>query len=194
MSTFVRHLPGRLPDRIADLVGRDDQVVYSDQARALVAGKRILVTGAGGSIGSEIVRQLHSLEPDVVYLLDHDESAMHHLELELYGHGLFVDDRTVLANIRDRAGIARVLCQLRPDIVYHAAAHKHLPLLERYPSEGVKTNVLGTMNVVSAAVEANVSHFINVSTDKAAKPTSVLGATKRLAEQVVSAYAGRGTR
>lgn len=178
----------------ADLLDRGHDVVYRPQAIKLIAGKRILVTGAGGSIGSELVRQLHGLASAEVFLLDHDESGMHALQLELFGHGLLDDERTILADIRDRLTIHRVMQDVRPDIVFHAAAHKHLPLLERYPSEGVKTNVLGTQNVVSAAVDAGVERFINVSTDKAASPTSVLGATKRLAELIVADHAGRGTK
>jgi FlaA1/EpsC-like NDP-sugar epimerase len=152
------------------------------------------VTGAGGSIGSELVRQVVKLAPAKVYLLDHDESSMHALQLELQGHGLLDDDRVVLADIRDRVRLARIMSSVRPEVVLHAAAHKHLPLLERYPAEGVKTNVLGTANVVAASVAAGVECFVNVSTDKAASPTSVLGATKRVAEMVVAAHAGRGTR
>ena len=177
-----------------ELLFRDDQIVYGHEARALHAGKRILVTGAGGSIGSEIVRQLHTLHPGAVYMLDHDESAMHSLQLELNGHGLLDDDTTVLADIRDRDQIARLFAEIKPDIVYHAAAHKHLPLLERHPGEGVKTNIAGTHNVISAAVAVGVERFINISTDKAASPTSVLGATKRLAEMIVASYAGSDAR
>lgn len=185
---------GTLDALAAGLLARSGSIVYGPTARALVAKKRILVTGAGGSIGSEIVRQLGTLHPQVVYLLDHDESALHALQLQMHGHGLLDDDRTILADVRDRVGMVRVMREVRPDIVYHAAAHKHLPLVERYPTEGVKTNVLGTDCVVSAAVEAGAKLFVNISTDKAARPTSVLGATKRLAEMIVSDHAGRGTR
>ena len=190
----MRPASGRPPVSPADLLGRGYDTVYSPTARQLVAGKRVLVTGAGGSIGSELVRQLQGLGAGVVFRLDHDEAALHSLQMELEGNGLLNDDRIVLADIRDRGTLGRILQGIKPDIVYHAAAHKHLPLLERHPDEGVKTNVLGTSNVVSAAVAAGVSRFVNVSTDKAARPTSVLGSTKRLAEMVVSSYAGGGTR
>lgn len=179
---------------VTDLLGRGDPVVYGAAAARLVAGKRILVTGAGGSIGSEIVRQLHRLEPAIVYLLDHDESALHALQLELAGHGLMDDETIILADIRDESTMRRVLAEIRPHIVYHAAAHKHLPLLERFPAEGVKANVIGTLNVVRASMAAGVERLVNVSTDKAARPTSVLGSTKRLAEMVVTGHAGRGVR
>jgi FlaA1/EpsC-like NDP-sugar epimerase len=178
----------------AELLKRCPNPTYGPKVHDLVAGKRLLVTGAGGSIGSEIVRQLETLHPAAVYLLDHDETSLHHLELQLHGNGLLCDDRTILADIRDRAGMRRIFFDIQPEIVYHAAAHKHLPLLERYPSEGVKTNILGTENVVAAAVEAGADLFINISTDKAARPVSVLGVTKRLAEMIVSDHAGRGTR
>jgi FlaA1/EpsC-like NDP-sugar epimerase len=178
----------------AELLKRCPNPTYGPRVHDLIAGKRILVTGAGGSIGSEIVRQLETLHPAAVYMLDHDETSLHHLELQLHGNGLLCDDRTILADIRDRAGMRRIFSEVQPEIVYHAAAHKHLPLLERYPTEGVKTNILGTENVVAAAVEAEADQFINISTDKAARPVSVLGVTKRLAEMIVSDYAGRGTR
>jgi FlaA1/EpsC-like NDP-sugar epimerase len=178
----------------ADLLGREPNPTLGEGARRLIEGRRVLVTGAGGSIGSELVRQVAKLAPAEIYLLDHDESAMHAVQLELRGHGLLDDDRVVLADIRDRARLVRLMATVKPHVVLHAAAHKHLPLLERYPAEGVKTNVLGTANVVSAAIAAGVECFVNVSTDKAARPTSVLGATKRVAEMVVAAHAGRGTR
>jgi FlaA1/EpsC-like NDP-sugar epimerase len=185
---------GRIDVSTADLLGRGRSIVYGPEVQRLIAGKRILVTGAGGSIGSEIVRQLETHHPGAVYLLDHDESALHALQLRLHGHGLLDDERTILADVRDRVGIGRIMREVRPEIVYHAAAHKHLPLVERYPSEGVKTNVLGTDCVVSAAAEVGAELFVNISTDKAARPSSVLGATKRLAEMVVRDHAGRGTR
>jgi FlaA1/EpsC-like NDP-sugar epimerase len=178
----------------ADLLGREPNPTLGAGARRLIEGRRVLVTGAGGSIGSELVRQVAKLAPAEIYLLDHDESAMHAVQLELRGHGLLDDDRVVLADIRDRARLVRLMATVQPHVVLHAAAHKHLPLLERYPAEGVKTNVLGTSNVVSAAIAAGVECFVNVSTDKAARPTSVLGATKRVAEMIVAAHAGRGTR
>jgi FlaA1/EpsC-like NDP-sugar epimerase len=173
------------PSDLAYLLGRAHTLSYSDGARALVEGKRFLITGAGGSIGSEIVRQLYSLEPEAIFLLDRDESLMHAVQLNLHGHGLFEDNRAILADIRDRSAMHRVMESVRPDVVFHAAAHKHLPLLERFPIEAVRTNVLGTRNVVTAAVTAGVRRLVNISTDKAARPTSVLGTTKRVAEMVV---------
>ena len=178
----------------ASLLPRSPRVIIGDEAHTLIEDRTILVTGAGGSIGSELARQLSQLRPRRVYLLDHDESALHAMQLEFHGHGLFADDTSVLCDIRDSDALRRVFARVRPDLVFHAAAHKHLPPLERYPAEGVKTNVIGTDNVVRAAVEAGVSRLVNVSTDKAARPVSVLGATKRLAEILVAGQAEGATR
>ena len=164
----------------------------TDAAAALVRGRRVLVTGAGGSIGRELARQLDAMAPAVLYLLDHDESALHSLQLDLTGNGLLNSDRLILADIRDRGPVRELFRQLRPHVVFHAAALKHLPLLERFPCEGVKTNVLGTQNLVDAAVESGVDRFILISTDKAAAPTSVLGYTKRLAELLIAESAEQG--
>jgi FlaA1/EpsC-like NDP-sugar epimerase len=117
-------------------------------------------------------------------MLDHDESNLHRLQLELTGEGLLDSDDVVVADIRDACRMRQVIADVRPDIVFHAAALKHLPMLERHPCEGVKSNVAGTLNVVRAAVDLGVGRFILISTDKAADPTSVLGATKQLAERV----------
>ena len=173
----------------ARLLGRPEQVVYGEAARRLVAGCTVLVTGAGGSIGSELVRQLTVLEAGAVFMLDHNEGALHALQLELCGHGLLSDPNIILADIRDLAALTRHFQQVKPDLVFHAAAHKHLPLLERFPAEGVKTNVSGSRNVAMAAARSGAARLVNISTDKAASPTSVLGATKRFAEQLTVAQA-----
>ena len=178
----------------SQLLGRPETVVYGPEVKRVINGRRVLVTGAGGSIGSELVRQLHQLSPAIVYCLDHDESLLHSLQLELLGHGLLDDASTVLADVRDRAGMARLIGSIKPDVIYHAAAHKHLPMLERFPGEAVKTNLLGTDNVAAAAVAAGVRRLVNVSTDKAARPTSVLGMSKRLAEQAVAVQSSDAPR
>jgi FlaA1/EpsC-like NDP-sugar epimerase len=203
---LVRHLPSflaaverdlRVSDlraiRIDELLGRDEVHITSHRARGLIQGRRVLVTGAGGSIGSELCRQVKRLQPAALYLLDHDESNLHGLHLGLAGSGVLDSDEIIIADIRDRPRLAQVFAETRPDIVFHAAAHKHLPLLERHPCEGVKTNVLGTHHLVDLAVEYGVARFVLISTDKAADPISVLGATKRLAEVVVQAAAGGPT-
>jgi FlaA1/EpsC-like NDP-sugar epimerase len=199
----VRYLPSflaaverdaRLSDlrqlRVEGLLGRREVHVASDKAAALVAGRRVLVTGAGGSIGSELCRQIQGFGPQALYLLDHDESNLHRLQLEITGSGLLDSDEIVIADIRDRRRIDQVFAATRPELVFHAAAHKHLPLLERHACEAVKSNVRGTQNVVEAAVHHGASRFVLISTDKAADPTSVLGASKRLAELVVQRAAG----
>lgn len=169
---------------VHELIGRSEIHVVSPETRSTVAGRRVLVTGAGGSIGSELCHQIRAFGPSRLFLLDHDESNLHRLQLELYGDALLSDD-IVISDIRDRSRIDQVFRELRPEIVVHAAAHKHLPLLERHPCEGVKSNVRGTDNLVRAAASAGTERFVLISTDKAADPVSVLGATKRLAELVV---------
>jgi FlaA1/EpsC-like NDP-sugar epimerase/dTDP-4-amino-4,6-dideoxygalactose transaminase len=166
------------------LIGRAEMHVVSPEARSVVAGRRVLVTGAGGSIGSELCHQVRAFGPSRLFLLDHDESNLHRLQLELYGDALRSDD-IVISDIRDRPRIDQVFRELRPEVVFHAAAHKHLPLLELHPCEGVKSNVRGTENLVRAAAAAGTGRFVLISTDKAADPVSVLGATKRLAELIV---------
>jgi FlaA1/EpsC-like NDP-sugar epimerase len=200
LPTFIAPLErdARLSDlrrlRVDRLLGRDELRVVRQASRAVVAGRRVLVTGAGGSIGSELCRQIAAFAPAALYLLDHDESNLHGLRLELHGKVLLDGDEPIIADIRDRERIGQLFGDLRPEVVFHAAAHKHLPLLERHPCEGVKSNVLGTMHLAEAAVEAGTERFILISTDKAADPTSILGATKRLAELVVGAQAGGPTR
>ena len=169
------------------LLGRQPHPPASESARGLIRGRRVLVTGAGGSIGSELVRQIAALDPESLYLLDHDESHMHAIQLELYGNGQLDHERTILADIRDSARLTKLFAQVKPDLVFHAAAHKHLSILERYPSEAIRTNTLGTQNVIEACVAADTQRLIFVSTDKAADPTSVLGASKHYA----STWSGR---
>jgi FlaA1/EpsC-like NDP-sugar epimerase len=171
--------------RVDELLGRDEIHISSDRARSLVKGRRVLVTGAGGSIGSELCRQIKTFGPAALYLLDHDESNLHGLHLEISGSGLLDNDEIIIADVRDRRRLEQVFAETRPDLVFHAAAHKHLPLLERHPCEGVKTNVLGTHQLVELARKYGTARFVLISTDKAADPVSVLGATKRLAEVVV---------
>ncbi len=169
-----------------DLLGR--RQIHTDEAGILemIKGKRVLITGAGGSIGSELTRQVHRYQPAFVGILDRDESAIHATQLSIDGQGLLDSDTLILADIRDRDWIRQVMTSVKPDIVFHAAALKHLPLLERYPEEGQKTNVIGTQNVLEAAQECNVKVFINISTDKAADPSCVLGRTKLMTERMTA--------
>jgi FlaA1/EpsC-like NDP-sugar epimerase len=183
--------------RIVDfdgLLGRREHRGSPTAARAAFRGERVLVTGAGGSIGQELCRQIRSCSPASLHMLDHDESNLHTLQLELDGVALLDSADVIIADIRDRARIRQVFQATKPTVVLHAAAHKHLPLLERHPCEGVKSNVRGTQNVVEAALEVGTDRFVLISTDKAADPKSILGATKRLAEMVLQSHAARGTR
>ncbi len=174
---------------VADLLGRRPVETDLSEIAEFVTGKAILVTGAGGSIGSELARQVRLLGPSRLVLLDRDESALHAVQLLLYGSGLLDSDDLVLCDIRDSAALERVFARHRPDVVFHAAALKHLPMLERYPEEGWKTNVIGSLNVLERAKQSGVRHFVNISTDKAADATSVLGQTKRLSERLTAWYA-----
>ena len=155
MNSFEYHTSAA----IEHLLGRRPHPPMSTTARNLVQGRRILVTGAGGSIGGELVRQLAGLDPAALFLLDHDESHMHAIQLELFGDGQLDHERTVLADIRDAARLQQLFRELRPDIVYHAAALKHLSILERYPSEAVRTNTLGTQNVIDACIAGTSGHL-----------------------------------
>jgi FlaA1/EpsC-like NDP-sugar epimerase len=177
-----------------ELLGRTERRVLEPPVQAVLSGARVLVTGAGGSIGQELCRQIRSHDPASLHMLDHDESNMHTLQLALYGQALLDSSEIIIADIRDETRIQQVFAAVRPDVVFHAAAHKHLPLLERHPCEGVKSNVLGTRNVVRAALASGTARLVLISTDKAAEPHSILGATKRVAEMIVQANACGYTR
>jgi dTDP-glucose 4,6-dehydratase len=170
-----------------DLLSRRPIDTDETGIRELLEGTRILITGAGGSIGSELARQVHRYHPDQVFLLDRDESGLHATQLSIDGRALLDTDSLILADIRDGECMHQVMQQTRPHIVFHAAALKHLPLLQRYPDEAHKTNVLGTTNILNAAHAAGVYAFVNISTDKAADPTSVLGESKRRTEHLTAA-------
>lgn len=179
-------IEGVRDSRITDLLGR--LPIRTDVASigGHFAGKRVLVTGAGGSIGSQLCRQLHKFGPAELIMLDRDESALHEVQLSLHGRALLDSDETVLADIRDERRIREVFERFRPQIVFHAAALKHLPLLERYPVEAVKSNILGTQTVLTCAAEFGAESFVNISTDKAADPVSVLGYSKRITERLTA--------
>ncbi|MCZ2402414.1 polysaccharide biosynthesis protein [Paenarthrobacter sp. Z7-10] len=177
---------------VEDLIGRRPVDIEVEQIVGYVAGKRVLVTGAGGSIGSELCRQLSGFKPAELIMLDHDETGLQHTQISISGHGLLNGRDTVLADIRDAAAIAAIFRDRRPEVVFHAAALKHAPLLQQYPQEAWKTNVLGTLNVLRAAQAVAVTSFVNVSTDKAASPTTALGHSKRSAEKL-TAWAAQQT-
>ena len=175
--------------KLEDLLGRRPITMDTTVIAEQLAGRSVLVTGAGGSIGSELCRQIARFGPAKLYLLDRDESGLQATQLSLTGQGLLQGDEVILANIRDENTLRTVFQLTRPDIVFHAAALKHLSLLESYPLEAWKTNVFGTANVLTAAAEAGVGTFVNISTDKAADPTCVLGYSKRVAERLTAGFA-----
>ena len=177
----------------ADLLGRHEVDTDVDSIAGYVTGKRVLVTGAGGSIGSELSRQLYRFAPASLVLLDRDESALHAVQLSIEGRALLDSRNLVVCDIRDRDRVDQIFAEHLPEVVFHAAALKHLPLLEMHPAEGLKTNVWGTQVLVDASIDHRVERFVNISTDKAADPCSVLGYTKRLAERLTAAAANRGS-
>lgn len=169
-----------------DLLGRRQVETDLDSVAGYLTGKRVLVTGAGGSIGSELCRQIVRFEPARLIMLDRNESALHGVQLSIEGRALLDSDNLVLASIREPETLRRVFAEHRPHVVFHAAALKHLPLLESFPIEALKTNVLGTLNVLEAAAESGVERLVNLSTDKAADPASVLGYSKRISERLTA--------
>ncbi len=171
---------------LEDLLGRQPISTDENVIAAFLTGRKVLITGAGGSIGSELARQVSRYQPSRLVLLDRDESALQAVELALDGQGLLDPDLLVLADIRDVDSLYEIFKIKQPEIVFHAAALKHLSLLEAYPQEAYKTNVLGTMNVLEAALAATVETFVNISTDKAANPSCVLGTSKLVTERLAA--------
>ncbi|MDX8410709.1 MAG: nucleoside-diphosphate sugar epimerase/dehydratase [Mariprofundaceae bacterium] len=168
--------------RIGDILGRDPVVLDDAGLLAMLRDKRVLVTGAGGSIGSELCRQVMRYQPDRLVLLDHAEYNLYRIDHELRARHADADIISLLGDVRDEARMRGVFGDHRPHIVLHAAAYKHVPLVEHNPVEGIKTNVLGTRLVADLVVEYGAETFVFVSTDKAVNPTNLMGATKRAAE------------
>lgn len=179
----------------ADLLGRHEIDTDLEAIAGYLTGKRVLVTGAGGSIGSELCKQIYRFAPARLFMLDRDESALHGVQLAIEGRALLTSPDLVLCDLRDRRAVQEVFTRTRPDVVFHAAALKHLTLLEQHPAEAVKTNVWATLDLLEITATAGVKRFVNISTDKAADPCSVLGYTKRLTERLTSHFASeaRGT-
>ena len=168
--------------KIEDLLERPQIEVNMENVRQILQNQVVLVSGAAGSIGSELVRQIQQYEPQVTILLEAAESPLHDLALELkeqYPNARFIP---VIADVRNRGRIEQIFSEMRPDVVYHAAAYKHVPLMESYPNEAVQANVLGTKNMADMAVKYGVRRFVMISTDKAVNPTNIMGASKRIAE------------
>ncbi|RHW39569.1 polysaccharide biosynthesis protein [Lysinibacillus yapensis] len=179
--------------RIEDLLGRDEVKLDMIAISKKLTNKVILVTGAGGSIGSEICRQVLKFEPKELLLLGHGENSIYsiHMELTENDSNRLTEIIPIIADIQDRERIFEIINYYRPDVIYHAAAHKHVPLMEYNPGEAVKNNVFGTKNVAEAAHNFAVSHFVLVSTDKAVNPPNVMGSTKRIAEMIIQNLATR---
>ncbi|MBO1103646.1 polysaccharide biosynthesis protein [Enterococcus hirae] len=173
---------------VVDLLGRDEVELDIESIKDQITDKVILVTGAGGSIGSEICRQIIQFNPAKLLLLGHGENSIYLIDRELRTHHQNCPTEIVpiIADIQDREKINEIMEQYHPDIVYHAAAHKHVPLMEYNPKEAVKNNIFGTKNVAEAAKAARVKNFVMVSTDKANNPPNVMGSTKRIAEMIVT--------
>ena len=186
-KTLGEEVPAIEPIAIEDLLGRPQAVLDRPGMRALIAGRRVLVTGAGGTIGAELVRQIAAFEPGRLALLDNSEYALYSIDRELQERHPLQPRLAFLGDVRERGRIEDVIATERPELVFHAAALKHVPMVELNPIEGVATNVLGTRHVAEACRAHGVRAMVMISTDKAVNPASVMGATKRLAESICQA-------
>lgn len=177
--------------KIEDLLGREPINLDKAKIEEQIYGKHVLVTGAAGSIGSGLVRQILKFQPRKIFLLDQAESPIYELEIELREKNKAIHFEVVIADVRNAKRIDRVFDAFKPDIVFHAAAYKHVPLMEDNPSEAILTNVLGTKNVIDSAIKFQAEKFVLISTDKAVNPTNVMGASKRLAEIYVQSLSSK---
>jgi len=173
---------------ISDLLGRPQIKLESGEISRFICGKKVLVTGAGGSIGSELCRQLASFSPAMLILFDIYENTTLYVNNELVAKYPNIKIVSLIGSVRDEGRLENIFATYRPNIVYHAAAHKHVPLMESSPNESVKNNVFGTLNVVRMSDKFGVSRFVMISTDKAVNPTSIMGATKRICEMIIQSY------
>lgn len=178
---------------LSDVLGRRPVDTDLESIASYLTDQRVLVTGAGGSIGSELCRQIHQWRPAELIMVDRDESALHAVQLSIHGRALLDSPDLVLGDIREAAFVDALFAVRRPHVVFHAAALKHLPILEQYPGEAVKTNVWGTATMLDASERYGVERFVNISTDKAANPCSVLGYSKRVAEGLTAAMGAAAT-
>lgn len=172
---------------ISDLLGREEIILDFSKVSQYFTGKTVMVTGGGGSIGSELCRQLAALNPSRIILLDIYENNAFYIENELKAKNKNINIKVYIASIRDRKRVFQIIEKERPHIIFHAAAHKHVPLMEANPSEAIKNNVFGSLNVIEAAKRSRVEKFVLISTDKAVNPTNIMGASKRITEMLIQA-------
>src|SRR5665648_732178 len=179
--------------RIEDLLGREAVDLNLEEISGYLEGKSVMVTGGGGSIGGELARQICRFRPRSLILLDHSENGFFHIDLELERKwsGVEMEIVPVVSDIRDRDKMDKIFKKYRPEVVFHAAAHKHVPMMEFYPDEAVMNNIIGTKNVAELAEKYGAERVVMISTDKAINPTSVMGASKRVAEMVVKDLANK---
>ena len=186
---YVRYYLQDIRDiKIEDLLGREPIRFDNSEICSFIKGKKCMVTGGGGSIGSELVRQIAKYSPEQILIIDIYENTAYEIQQELmmeYGSDLNVE--TLIASVRDYDRMNAIFNEYKPDIVFHAAAHKHVPLMEKSPMEAIKNNVIGTFNVATLAQFHNVKKFVMISTDKAVNPTNAMGASKRCCEMIIQA-------
>lgn len=175
--------------RFEDLLNRSTSQMDIAEVSKYLSGKRVMVTGAGGSIGSELCRQVAKLNPELLILFGRGENSLYHTDIELRESEPDLNRALIIGDIRDNAKVSQITRKYKPDIIFHAAAHKHVKFMENHPDEAVKNNILGTQNLINAAIKHNVEAFILVSSDKAVNPTSVYGASKRVTEKLIQSKA-----
>ena len=191
-STLTDSLSSAVRDvNYEDLLGRDSVIIKNPELHEFIHDKVVMVTGGGGSIGSELCRQIVANEPEKLIILDIYENSTYELEMELRRYYPNADFEVLIASVRDYERLDTIFANYKPDVVYHAAAHKHVPLMENSPNEAIKNNCLGTLNLAKVSDKYGVKRFVMISTDKAVRPTNVMGATKRICEMIIQTYNNR---
>jgi len=186
-----RHAALGKPVDLASLIGRDPHEIDRDAVGQILRGRRVLITGAGGSIGSELARACAGFAPERLILMERSENALFEIDRQLERRHPGVSRRALLHDVTNESWTRRYLRDVRPHVVFHAAAHKHVPLMEEHPADAVRNNVLGTRSIADASIESGVERFVLISSDKAVHPSSIMGATKRLAELTAQAMHSR---